>query len=79
MDWRKVQPGLAWSNPEIRFKMKTPKTPPKYTVEQISEIRNRIATLRARWLHSIEGRLAPQKSETHTNETCDTDDHNLEG
>jgi hypothetical protein len=46
--------------------MKIPKTLPKYTVDQISEIRNRIATLRMRWLCSVEARLAPQKSETPT-------------
>jgi hypothetical protein len=35
---------------------------PKYTAEQISEIIDRIATLRVRWIHHVETQLTSQES-----------------
>jgi hypothetical protein len=42
--------------------MKTSMTLPKYTAEQISEIIDRMATLRMRWLRQVENQLASQQS-----------------
>jgi hypothetical protein len=42
--------------------MKTSMNLPKYTVEQISEIMDRVATLRTRWLRHVEAQLASQQS-----------------
>jgi hypothetical protein len=36
--------------------MKAPKKPPKYSAEQISEITDRVAALRLRWLRFVEHR-----------------------
>jgi hypothetical protein len=36
--------------------VKAPKKPPKYTAEQISEITDRVAALRLRWLRFVEHR-----------------------
>jgi malonyl CoA-acyl carrier protein transacylase len=44
------------------FKMKTAKTPEKYTVEHIGEITDRIIALRVRWLRHVETQLASQQS-----------------
>ena len=35
------------------FKMKTPKTPEKYTAKHIGEITDRIVALRVRWLRHV--------------------------
>jgi hypothetical protein len=45
-----------------RVKMKTSVTLPKYTAEQISEIIDRITTLRMRWLRQVENQLASRQS-----------------
>jgi len=44
------------------FKMKTPKTPEKYTAKHIDEITDRIVALRVRWLRHVETQLASQQS-----------------
>jgi hypothetical protein len=41
--------------------MKAPKKPPKYTAEQISEITDRVAALRLRWLRFVEIKLASRQ------------------
>jgi hypothetical protein len=46
----------------IRFKMETPTKRDKYTAKRISEITDRIAALRVRWLHHVETQLASQQS-----------------
>jgi hypothetical protein len=43
-------------------KMKTSMTLPKYTAEQISEIIDRITTLRMRWLLQVRNQLASRLS-----------------
>ena len=42
--------------------MKTSMNLPKYTAEQISEIIDRITTLRMGWLRQVENQLASQQS-----------------
>jgi hypothetical protein len=42
--------------------MTTAREQPKYSAEQIDEIINRIAALRARWLRHVETQLASQQS-----------------
>ena len=42
--------------------MKTSMNLPKYTVEQISEIMDRVTTLRTSWLRHVEAQLASQQS-----------------
>jgi hypothetical protein len=42
--------------------MKTSMNVPKYTAEQISEIIDRITTLRMRWLRQVEVQLASRQS-----------------
>jgi hypothetical protein len=42
--------------------MKTSMNLPKYTAEQISEIIDRITTLRLRWLRQVEAQLASRQS-----------------
>jgi hypothetical protein len=46
----------------VSFKMKTSTNLPKYTAEQISEIIDRITTLRSRWLRQVEAQLASRQS-----------------
>lgn len=46
----------------IRFKVKTSMNLSKYTAEQISEIIDRITTLRMRWLRHIDTQLESQQS-----------------
>jgi hypothetical protein len=40
--------------------MKTSMNLPKYTAEEISEVIDRITTLRMRWLRQVEAQLASQ-------------------
>jgi hypothetical protein len=57
--------GKAPPFPPAAVKMKAPMETSKYTAEQISEIANRIATLRKRWLCSVANQIASkQKSKT---------------
>jgi hypothetical protein len=42
--------------------MKTSMNLPKYTAEQISEIMDRVTTLRTLWLRHVEALLASQQS-----------------
>ena len=44
------------------FKMKTAKTPEKYTAKHIDEITDRIVALRVRWLRHVATQLASQQS-----------------
>jgi hypothetical protein len=44
--------------------MKTSMNLPKYTAEQISEIIDRITTLRMRWLRQVEAQLASRQHHT---------------
>jgi len=43
------------------FKMKTPKTPEKYTAKHIDEITDRIVALRVSWLRHVKTQLASQQ------------------
>jgi uncharacterized protein (DUF1810 family) len=42
--------------------MKTSMTLPKYTAEQVSEIIDRMTTLRTRWLRQVADQLASQQN-----------------
>jgi hypothetical protein len=44
----------------LYFEMKTSMNLPKYTAEEISEVIDRITTLRMRWLRQVEAQLASQ-------------------
>jgi len=55
--------GLLLSTSVVVFvKMKTSMTLPKYTAEQISEIIDRITTLRIRWLRQVKNQLASRQT-----------------
>jgi hypothetical protein len=54
--------GLSFAAVIIGFKMETPTKRDKYTAKRISEITDRIAALRVRWLHHVETQLASQQS-----------------
>jgi hypothetical protein len=61
--------GASLSTPVVAFlaisvKIKTPMNLPKYTAEQISEIIDRINTLRMGWLRQVEAQLASRQRHT---------------
>jgi hypothetical protein len=60
--WGFFRPRQLWCVLATRVKMKTSMPLPKYTAEQITEIIERITTLRMRWLRQVENQLASRPS-----------------